>query len=92
MIRIRGECLFQATVLLNGPLHNPREAIPNTTQLSMQFAGSTYTVKKQFLTYTFANFVADFGGYLGLLLGHSLLSLYDIGKEIVFKMILRKTY
>ena len=42
--------------------------------------------------YTFANFVADFGGYLGLLLGHSLLSLYDIGKEIVFKMILRKTY
>ncbi len=32
---------------------------------------------KQILIYGFGNFVADFGGYLGLLLGASLLSIYD---------------
>ncbi len=32
---------------------------------------------KEKLSYEFTNFVADFGGYLGLLLGASLLSIYD---------------
>ncbi len=34
-------------------------------------------VTRQILLYGFSNFVADFGGYLGLLLGASLLSIYD---------------
>ncbi len=34
-----------------------------------------------------ANFIADFGGYLGLLLGHSLLTFYDVGKELVLRHI-----
>ncbi len=35
------------------------------------------------LLYGWSNFVADFGGYLGLLLGHSVLSFYDFGKDLV---------
>ena len=31
--------------------------------------------------YRFANFLADFGGYMGLLLGASLLSIYDLLHE-----------
>ena len=34
-------------------------------------------VTREVMAYTFANFVADFGGYLGLLLGASLMSIYD---------------
>ncbi len=35
------------------------------------------TVQQYSIAYGFSHFVADFGGYLGLLLGASLLSLYD---------------
>jgi hypothetical protein len=33
---------------------------------------------KEHITYQWENFVADFGGYLGLLLGASLLDIYDL--------------
>ena len=36
-----------------------------------------YDERKQYLIYDENHFIADFGGYLGLLLGSSLLSLYD---------------
>ena len=35
------------------------------------------TVIKHVEMYKFMNFVADFGGYLGLLLGASILSIFD---------------
>ena len=37
----------------------------------------TLKVPKEYLTYDGNDFVADFGGYLGLLLGHSILTFYD---------------
>ncbi len=40
------------------------------------FANSRYHVKEQYLVYDQNSFIADVGGYLGLLLGHSL---YSIG-------------
>ncbi len=41
-------------------------------------------VNKDIPLYTFTSFVADFGGYLGLLLGASLLSIFDdVVKSIV---------
>ena len=43
-------------------------------------------VTRQILLYGFSNFVADFGGYLGLLLGASLLSLFDSGVEFITSM------
>ena len=36
-----------------------------------------YLEYQQYFIYLFEDFVADIGGFLGLLLGHSLLSLYD---------------
>ncbi len=40
-------------------------------------------VQRYSIAYGFSNFVADFGGYLGLLLGASLLSLYDDGVNLL---------
>ena len=50
-----------------------------TAKLQLGFQGNIPTtfVKHSF-SYTFANFAADFGGYVGLLLGASILSLFDV--------------
>ena len=37
----------------------------------------SYDEKKQYVVYDFNSFIADVGGFMGLLLGFSLLSLYD---------------
>ncbi len=42
-------------------------------------------MEKEIYLYQFGDFVADFGGYLGLLLGASLLSIYDQVSTIVGK-------
>ena len=41
------------------------------------FPSTMYDERKQYLIYDKTHFIADFGGYLGLLLGSSLLSVYD---------------
>ena len=47
------------------------------------FAKDRFPIREQYYTYDFQNLLADFGGYLGLLLGYSLLGFYDIGTELV---------
>ncbi len=50
--------------------------------LMMQFSKADCMKTTMYhLVYGFSNFVADFGGYLGLLLGASLLSIYDTWVE-----------
>ena len=46
-------------------------------RLKIYFAKDMFPVKEQFYIYDNANLIADFGGYLGLLLGYSLLGFYD---------------
>ena len=46
-------------------------------RLRIYFAKDEFPVKEQFYIYDSANLIADFGGYLGLLLGYSLLGSYD---------------
>ncbi len=54
------------------------KAQPNSISVYLLFQRNLpVTVHRYSLAYGFSNFVADFGGYLGLLLGASLLSLYD---------------
>ena len=43
----------------------------------LYFPSTMYDERKQYLIYDKTHFIADFGGYLGLLLGSSLLSVYD---------------
>ena len=41
----------------------------------------------QFITYDANDLIADVGGYLGLLMGQSILALYDLGSEYFKKYI-----
>ena len=60
--------------------HDSQE--PNRSQLNLQFSfvDGSYEVKEQYLLYDTDSFTADVGGFLGLLLGCSIFSLY---KELV---------
>ena len=40
-----------------------------------------YEVREQYVVYDSDSFIADVGGFLGLLLGHSMLSLYQLGAQ-----------
>ena len=55
------------------------------TGVKLFFGSNTYEVKEQYLLYGGSNLVADFGGFLGLLLSCSLLSFYDMGKDGIFR-------
>ena len=46
-------------------------------RLTIYFAKDKFLVKEQFYIYGIQHLIADFGGYLGLLLGYSLLGFYD---------------
>ena len=50
------------------------------------FPSGRYVGKKFYYTYNANAFFADIGGYLGLLLGHSVLSFYDIAKRTVTRL------
>ena len=45
--------------------------------LEFQFENGKYKSKEEYIVYDTDSFIADVGGYLGLLLGHSLLSIYS---------------
>ena len=51
----------------------------NTCELTLQpeINDRSYEEKKQYVVYDFNSFIADVGGFMGLLLGFSILSLYD---------------
>ena len=52
------------------------------THIYMQFFPKVQVIE-EILAYKFPDLVADFGGYLGLLLGASIVSMYDIIFEMV---------
>ena len=49
----------------------------NAWQVEFFFGKDRFTKREQYYTYDYQNLWADFGGYLGLLLGYSLLGFYD---------------
>ena len=54
------------------------------------FEDGSYNVREEYVVYDMGSFIADVGGYRGLLLGHSLLSMYyNIIRLIVESNILR---
>ena len=55
-------------------------------QLYLYYANGRYEEKKQYLIYDYNSMIADVGGYLGLLLGYSLLSLYRVAEQLWLKI------
>ena len=64
----------------------PDPALADQFELSIFFAKDKFPVKEQFYIYDTPNLIADFGGYLGLLLGYSLLGFYDTLMDLFEKM------
>ena len=64
----------------------PSAGFGGKTILTFLMLGTNYYERKQFLIYDLTNFIADFGGYLGLLLGCSLLTFYDLGKAWISRL------
>jgi hypothetical protein len=54
--------------------------------LHFYFERASYETKKQYYAYGRDEFVADFGGYLGLCLGMSLVTFYDAAVAMVIKI------
>ena len=57
-----------------------------TMMLVFQFEDGTYDVREEYIVYDTSNFIADVGGYLGLLMGHSILSIYYLCTGWLAKM------
>ena len=55
-------------------------------RINLHYANGRYEEKKQYLIYDFNSMIADVGGYMGLLLGYSLLSLYEVAEQMWFKV------
>ncbi len=53
--------------------------------IRLAYISGHYGVKEEYLAYSVQNFIADFGGYLGLLLGQSVVSFFDIGRRLSAK-------
>ena len=54
-------------------------------QLMFHFRDGMYNLNEEYLVYDYNNFIADIGGYLGLLLGHSILSVYTMSADLITK-------
>ena len=50
----------------------------NELQLRLGYMNGRYEVRKQYPLYDINSFIADVGGYLGLILGYSILSLCSV--------------
>ena len=55
--------------------------------LNFQYRDGKYNLNEEYLVYDYYNFIADIGGYLGLLLGHSILSVYSMSSDWITKPI-----
>ena len=56
-------------------------------ELWFEFRDGMYNINEEYLVYDYNNFIADIGGYLGLLLGHSILSIYSMSADWITKPI-----
>ena len=69
--------------------HEEWGEVPCQLHLEFRILDNSYKVEEQYLLYQMDSFIADVGGYMGLLLGVSLLSLYK-ATDLCMRKILRK--
>ena len=53
--------------------------------LVFEYRDGMYNHNEEYLVYDYNNFIADIGGYLGLLLGHSVFSVYSMSADWITK-------
>ena len=65
-------------------IFNDKSDKKNESEIAMYmfYANGRYRMGRQYYTYDFNSYVSDFGGYLGLLLGYSIVSFFDMTQEI----------
>ena len=56
----------------------------NTFGLYVKILNSRHEVREHYQIYDGNSFIADIGGFLGLLLGHSLFGIYTMGEDYIF--------
>ena len=57
-----------------------------TITLVFTYEDGSYNLHEEYIVYDTSNFIADVGGYLGLLMGHSLLSIYYLSTDWMSKV------
>ena len=57
-----------------------------TMSLKFLYHDGTFNLREEYLVYDTSNFIADVGGYLGLLVGQSILGIYYMSADWVTKM------
>ena len=63
----------------------------HSLKVFIHFLNGHYEEKEQYIIYDSNSMIADIGGYKGLLLGYSLLSIYEIAEQMWLKMISMST-
>ena len=66
------------------PLQNPSDSASPILSLVFMYRDGMYNFDKEYYVYDGSRFTADIGGYLGLMLGHSLLSIYSISTRWIW--------
>ena len=54
----------------------------NLIQIRLSVTDTSYAKEEEYIIYDSNSFIADFGGYMGLLLGSSILSLFDVLEDL----------
>ena len=68
------------------PRNRPASSSGQTVQVLLQYEDGSYYLTEEYEDYDLSSFIADVGGYLGLLLGHSVLSYYYIFVDLMMKV------
>ena len=81
-------CKRYETSLEDTPDINTFPSYNNVQRITLvfQYEDGSYNLKEEYFVYDMSNFIADVGGYLGLLLGHSILSIYYLSSDWLSKI------
>ena len=84
------ECRRNAWTVTN--FYEERDRDYSDTEYYFQFLGQDLrvTIEEEDYQYSFSNFIGDFGGYLGLFLGGSIIGLFEIAEKFMEKCHQRK--
>ena len=59
-------------------------------RLAVVITERSYEEREQYIIYDTSSFIADIGGYMGLMLGVSLMSIYENAETLFRKMLKRR--